>query len=73
MGGSKGIYINNSGVVAQAKEPRSHQKGKHIERKYHLICDIVKKGDVVAEKITSVENLVNLFTKTLYTRVFDGH
>jgi hypothetical protein len=31
------IYCDNSGVVAQAREPRSHQKSRHIERKYHII------------------------------------
>ena len=28
------LHCDNSGVVAQAKEPRNHRKGKHIERKY---------------------------------------
>ena len=31
------LYCDNSGVVANSKEPRSHKRGKHIERKYHLI------------------------------------
>ena len=35
------LYCDNSGVVAQSKEPRNHGKGKHVERKYHLIRDIV--------------------------------
>ena len=30
------LYSDNSGAVANSKEPRSHKKGKHIERKYHL-------------------------------------
>ena len=31
------LYCNNSGAVVNSKEPRSYKKGKHIERKYHLI------------------------------------
>ena len=31
-----------SGAVAWSKEPRYHKKQKHIERKYHLIRDIIK-------------------------------
>ena len=31
------LYCDNSGVVAQAKEPRNHRKGNHIKRKYHLV------------------------------------
>ena len=31
------LYCDNSRAVANSKEPRSHKRGKHIERKYHLI------------------------------------
>ena len=31
------LYCDNSGAVANAKEPMSHKRGKHIERKYHLL------------------------------------
>jgi hypothetical protein len=31
------LYCDNSGVVAQAKKPRSHMKTRHIKRKYHII------------------------------------
>ena len=46
---------------------------KHIERKYHLIREIVMKVVVVVEKITFAENLADPFMKTLSTRVFNGH
>ena len=35
------LYCDNSGAVANSKEPKSHKRGKHIERKYHLIREIV--------------------------------
>ena len=38
------LYCDNSGAVANSKEPRSHKRGKHIERKYHLIREIVHRG-----------------------------
>ena len=31
------LHCDNNGAVIQAKEPRSHQKSKHIERRYHII------------------------------------
>ena len=31
------LYCDNSGAIAQAKEPRQHHKTRHIDRKYHLI------------------------------------
>lgn len=47
------MFCDNSGAVANSKEPRSHKKENHIERKYHLIRDIVQRGDVMVAKIAS--------------------
>ena len=35
------LFCDNSGAVAQSKDPRNYKKRKHIERKYHIIRDIV--------------------------------
>ena len=35
------LYCDNSGAVANSKEPRIHKCDKHIEQKYHLIREIV--------------------------------
>ena len=67
------LYCDDNGAVAQAKEPRNHRKGKHIERKYHIVREIVQIGDIIVEKITSEDNLADPFTKTLKTKVFDSH
>ena len=67
------LFYDNSGVVAQSKDPRNHKKRKHIERKYHIIRDIVARGDVVVAKIESANNLVDPFTKTLSQRTFESH
>ena len=54
------LFCKNNGSVAQSKDPR-----KHIERKYHIIRDIVARGDVVVAKIESANNLVDPVTKAL--------
>ena len=41
------LFCDNSGAIAQSKDPRNHKKGKQIERKYHIIRDIVTRGDVI--------------------------
>ena len=35
------LFCDNSEAVAQSKDSRNHKKGKHIERKYHIIRDFV--------------------------------
>ena len=67
------LYCDNSGAVADAKEPRSHKRGKHIERKYHLIREIVSRGDTVVGQIASEDNLVDPFTKGLAQKIFDQY
>ena len=67
------LYCDNNGAVENSKEPRSHKRRKHIERKYHLIREIIHRGDVAVMKIASEQNLADLFTKNLPERVFTGH
>ena len=67
------LFCDNSGVVVQSKDPRNHKKGKHIERKHHIIWDIVARGDVVVAKIDSANNLADPFTKDLPQRTFESH
>ena len=67
------LLCDNSGVVAQSKDPRNHKKGKHIERKYHIIRDIVAQGDVVVAKIDSTNNLAYPFTKALPQTTFESY
>ena len=40
------LYCDNNGAIAQAKEPRAHQHSKHILRCFHLIREIIYRGDV---------------------------
>ena len=65
------LFCDNSGAVANAKEPMCHKKGKHIERKYHLIREIVSRGDTVVSQIASENNLADPFTKGLAQKIFD--
>ena len=67
------LLCDNNGAIAQAKEPRSHQKSKHILRRFHLIRGIVPRGDVVVERIPSTDNLADPLTKPLAQEVFERH
>ena len=59
--------------MANAKEPMSHKRGKHIEIKYNLVRKIVQRGDVTVCKMTSPNNLADPFKKTLPQKSFDSH
>ena len=67
------LHCDNSGAVANAKKSRSHKRGKHIERKYHLIRKIVNRGDTKVSQIASENNLAYPFTMWLTQKIFDRH
>ncbi|XP_075076347.1 secreted RxLR effector protein 161-like [Nicotiana tabacum] len=67
------LYCDNSGAVANSKEPRSHKRSKHIEHKYHLIRDITQRGNARVLKIASEDNLADPFTKSLTQKIFDKY
>ncbi|KAJ9557532.1 hypothetical protein OSB04_012146 [Centaurea solstitialis] len=67
------IYYDNSGAVAQAKEPREHHKSRHVLRKFHLIREIIGRGDVRICKIPTDENVVDPLTKPLARVKHESH
>ena len=67
------LFYDNNGAIALAKELRSHQKSKHIERSFHVIRELVKKGDVLVQKVASAENMADPLTKALTQLQLDHH
>jgi hypothetical protein len=67
------LFCDNSGAVANSKEPRYTKGLRHVERKFHLVREIETRGDIVVTKIASSQNLADPFTKALPAKVFDVH
>ena len=59
------LYCDSFGAIAQAKEPKAHQRMKHILHRYHLIRKIMDRGDVDLQKIDRKENLTDHSLKPL--------
>ncbi|KAL0427690.1 UNVERIFIED_CONTAM: Secreted RxLR effector protein [Sesamum latifolium] len=59
------IFYDNNGAIAQAKEPRSHHRSKHTLRRYHLLREMVSRGDCRMDQVSSTENTADLFTKPI--------
>ena len=67
------LLCDNNGAIAQAKEPRSHQKSKHILRRFHLIREIIERGEIKIQKVDTKDNIADPFTKALSQKVFESH
>ncbi|XP_071920682.1 secreted RxLR effector protein 161-like [Coffea arabica] len=59
------LYCDNNGAIAQAKEPRSHQRSIHVLRRFHLIREIVARNDVKIERVSTEDNIADPLTKVL--------
>ena len=67
------VYCDNNGAIAQAKEPRSHQRSKHILRRFHLIREIIERGDVKICRVHTDDNVDDPLTKPLPQSKHDSH
>ncbi|KAK8557642.1 hypothetical protein V6N12_009871 [Hibiscus sabdariffa] len=67
------LYCDNNGAIAQAKEPRSHQRSKHILRRFHLIREIIDQGDVEICKVHTDDNIADPLTKPLAQQKHGRH
>ena len=66
------LICDNKGPITQAKEPRSHQRSKHILRLYHLIKEIIDRGYVKNCRVPTSNNVVDPLTKALTQQNHDG-
>ena len=67
------VYCDNNGAIAQAKEPWSHQRSKHVLRCYHLIREIIAHNDVIMERVPTDDHVADPLTKVLSQRKFEHH
>ncbi|KAL0361305.1 UNVERIFIED_CONTAM: hypothetical protein Sradi_3815000 [Sesamum radiatum] len=59
------IFCDNNRAIAQGKEPRSHHHSKHILRRYHLLKEMVSRGDCMMDRVSSAENTADPLTKSM--------
>ena len=59
------LNCDNQGAIALAKDNKFHTRTKHIDVRYHFICEAVEDGKVVVQYILTRDNVSNIFTKLL--------
>ena len=42
-----------------------HERTKHIDVRYHFVCEIIARGDIIASKVETQDNLADMMTKSL--------
>nr|GEX72577.1 copia protein [Tanacetum cinerariifolium] len=59
------IMCDNKGAIDLSKNPMQHFRTKHIKIRHHFLRDNVQKGHISIEKVSSVDNIVDILTKPL--------
>lgn len=59
------IYGDNQGAIALVENPRSHQRTKHIDIRYHFIRQAYQKSLIQLQYIPTAQMTADIFTKAL--------
>ena len=59
------VFCDNQSVVHLTNDPMFHERTKHIDIRYHFVCDVISEGNVLVKKISTEANLADMLTKPL--------
>nr|GEW10683.1 retrotransposon protein, putative, Ty1-copia subclass [Tanacetum cinerariifolium] len=59
------MYCDNTGVIAIANESGITKGARHFRTKVHYLREVIEYGDIKLEKVHTVDNLADPFTKAL--------
>jgi hypothetical protein len=65
-----GLKVDNQFVVALIKNPVFHERSKHIETRYHYICECVEAKKLKVEYVGTNGQLADILTKPLARNKF---
>ena len=67
------LFVDNQGAEALAKDRRSCQRSRHIERRYLKVREWVHHGEIRVVYVSTDQNPADLLTKSLERGPFDRH
>jgi hypothetical protein len=67
------IHVDNISAIFLAGNQNSSERSKHIDMKYHYVCDLIDEGLIDVKFVRSASNLADLFTKNLNGELYEMH
>jgi cellulose biosynthesis protein BcsQ len=67
------IYIDSTGSMSLAHNPRHHDRTKHIDVRHHFIREATENGHVELQHVSSEKNTADVLTKPLPQPLHELH
>ena len=64
------IKCDNTSAINISENSVQHSRTKHIEIRHHFLRDYAQKGDITLEFVSTKDQLVDIFTKSLSEEQF---
>ena len=61
------VFCDNQSVIDLRRNPKYHERTKHIDVGAHFIRDVIADGAIVVKKVATAYNPVNMMTKINYS------
>jgi len=59
------LYIDNNSALKLTRNPEFHNRSKHIDVKHHFVREKVEEGVINTQRVDTMDNLADVFTKAL--------
>jgi hypothetical protein len=69
--GSMTVYCNNSSIIKLSKNSVLHGRSKHIDVRFHFLCDLTKDGTLELAHCNSHNQIADIMTKPLKFEAFE--
>ena len=64
------LFCDNQSVIFLTKDQMFHEMTKHINVRYHVVHEIIARGDIVGSKVGTQDNPIDMMTNLLLVAKF---
>ena len=67
------ILFDNNGAIELAKNPKHHDRMKHIDIRHHFIREAIESKLIELQRVDTSQNTADIFTKALSVELHQKH
>ncbi|KAG8483161.1 hypothetical protein CXB51_022138 [Gossypium anomalum] len=65
------VFCDSQSVIFLTKDQIFHERTKNFDVRYHFVCDIIARRDIVVSKVSTHDNPTDMMTKPLHITKFE--